>query len=230
MPDRVSVIIAVWNGETYLRDSIDSVLAQTVPATEVIVVDDGSTDGSAALARAFGGIVRVVSQPNSGQAAATAHGVSLASGDFIAINDADDVWTPNKLELQLGVLAADPTVEMVYGLCEQFVSPELDEEFKRRYAPPNAILPGALLQAGLVRRSAFDRVGNFNPALRGAGGADWMGRADEAGVKRVMLDQVTLLRRLHPNNYGRTNVAERDQNLLAVLRDKIRRRAAQQQQ
>ena len=230
MAETVSVIIPVWNCEAYLRECIESVLGQTVPPDEVIVVDDGSTDSSAAIAHSFGGPVRVVSQANAGQAAATAHGVSLADGDYLAFNDADDLWVPTKLEWQLEAMSTDPALELAYGLCEQFVSPELDEELQRRFAPPTAVLPGALPQASLVRRGAFDRVGGFNPALRGAGATDWMGRAAEAGVVRLMLDRVALRRRLHPNNYSRTSVAERDRNVLGVLRDKIRRAAQQQQQ
>jgi glycosyltransferase involved in cell wall biosynthesis len=224
MAETVSAIIAVRNGANYLRESIESMLAQTVAPDEIIVVDDGSTDNTAAIACSFGSVVRVVSQPNAGQAAATAHGIGLATGSCIAVNDHDDLWVPEKQQWQLAALAADPSLDLVYGLCEQFVSPELDEEEQRRFAPPTPILPGALLQAALVRRSAFDRVG-IDPTLRGAGAADWMGRASEAGITRYMLDQVVLRRRLHPTNYGRTNAAERDKYLLSVLRAKIRRTA-----
>ncbi len=232
MAETVSVVIAVYNGEKYLGASIESVLAQTVPPDEVIVVDDGSTDGSAAIARSFGGVVRVVAQDNAGQAAALARGTTLATGTCLAFNDADDLWMPQKQEWQLAALAADPALELVYGLCEQFVSPELGEEEQRRYAPPVAILPGALLQAALVRRAAYERVGGINPTLRGAGATDWMGRLAQAGTTRVMLPEVVHRRRLHANNYGRTQVAERDKNLLAVLRGQIdrRRKAAQQLQ
>jgi glycosyltransferase involved in cell wall biosynthesis len=226
MTETVSAVIAVFNGANYLRESIESMLAQTVPPDEIIVVDDGSTDSSVAIARSFGGTVRVVTQRNSGQAAATAHGISLASGSCLAVNDHDDLWTPDKQELQLAALAADPSLDLVYGLCEQFVSPELGEEEHRRYAPPAPILPGALLQAALVRRSAFDRVGPINPTLHGAGAADWMGRAAEAGIRRHMIDKVVLRRRLHHTNYGRTNPADRDRHLLSVLRAKIRRNAS----
>lgn len=225
MSETVSAIIAVRNGANYLRESIESMLAQTVPPDEIIVVDDSSTDSTAAIARSFGGVVYVATRPKAGQAAATAHGIDLATGSCIAVNDHDDLWVPEKQELQLAALAADPSLDLVYGLCEQFVSPELGAEEQRRFAPPSPILPGALLQAALVRRRAFERVGPIDPTLQGAGTADWMGRASEAGITRRMLNQVVLRRRLHATNYGRTNAAERDKNLLSVLRAKIRRNA-----
>lgn len=230
MLETVSAIVAVYNGERYLQEALESMLAQTVPPDEIIVIDDGSTDASAAIAGSMGGAVRMVTQANAGQAAALAHGVSLATGTYLAFNDADDLWAPGKQETQLAAFAADPALELVYGLCEQFVSPELDEDEQRRYAPAAPTLPGALLQAVLVRRTAFDRVGGINPAMRGAGATDWMGRAVEAGLVQSMLPHPVLHRRLHATNYGRIHAAERDRNLLAVLRDKIRRSAAQQQQ
>lgn len=230
MAETVSAILPVYNGEGYLREALESMLAQTVPPDEIIVVDDGSTDASAAIARSMGGPVRVATQANAGQAAALAHGVSLATGTYLAFNDADDLWAPGKQETQLAAFAADPALELVYGLCEQFVSPELDEGEHRQYAPASPILPGALLQAVLVRRTAFDRVGGINPAMRGAGATDWMGRAVEAGLAQSMLPHVVLHRRLHATNYSRIHAAERDRNLLAVLRDKIRRSAARQHQ
>jgi len=225
MAETVSVIIAVYNGARYLHETLESVLGQTVPPDEVIVIDDGSTDDTPAIAQWFGPALRLVRQDNAGQAAAFAHGLSLATGTCIAFNDADDLWVPQKQEWQLAALAADPALDFVYGLCEQFVSPELGAEEQRRYAPPSPILPAALLQASTVRRRAFARVGGFDPALRNAGVTDWMARSAEAGITRLMLPQVVFRRRLHAGNYGRTHVAERDHNLLAVLRSKIRRNA-----
>src|SRR6218665_1353979 len=212
MAETVSAILSVYNGEKYLGETLESMLAQTVPLHEIIVVDDGSTDGSAALARSFGAGVRVVSQANAGQSAGLAHGMALASGTCFAFNDADDLWAPHKQEWQLAALTADPALDLVYGLCEQFVSPELGEEEQRRYAPPTAILPGALLQASTIRRRAFERTGNIDPTLRGAGAPDWLARSVEAGVTRHFRPQER-----YPRPPART--------LLAVLRSNIRRNA-----
>ena len=224
MAETVSVIITVYNGERYLRECIESVVGQTVPPDEVIVVDDGSTDRSAAIAQSFGAVVSVLRQENGGQAAAVAAGLAQARGTWLAFNDADDLWTPQKQEWQLAALANDPDLDMVFGFSEQFVSPELGPEERRRFAPFVQTMPGRVLPAATVRRRAFDRVGGINPVLRGAGFTDWLARTGPVGVKSAMLPKVVHRRRLHAANYGRTHAAERDRNLLAVLRRQIDRR------
>src|SRR5437667_12630279 len=112
-PPLVSVVIPCYNGERYLAEAIESVLAQRYEPLEIIVVDDGSTDRSAEVARHFGDAVQYVCQPHAGAAAARNRGVGLATGDLIAFLDADDVWTEGRLARQVQVLEADPSVGMV---------------------------------------------------------------------------------------------------------------------
>ena len=93
----ISVVIPVFNGERYIAAAIDSVLSQTRPADEVIVVDDGSSDSTAAVLLSYGGRITVISQPNRGGADATNQGVAAARGAVLSFLDADDLWTPCKL-------------------------------------------------------------------------------------------------------------------------------------
>src|SRR5436305_1029668 len=88
----ISVIIPVYNGERYLGEAIESVLAQSYHWLEIILVDDGSTDGSATVAKQFSPAVQVVRQPNLGAGAARNRGIALAQGEFLAFLDADDLW------------------------------------------------------------------------------------------------------------------------------------------
>lgn len=97
----VSTIIPCYNGAEFLAETLESVLQQTYPAHEIIVVDDGSTDDSAAIAESFGSPVRVVRQENRGESVARNRGIDEASGDWIAFLDADDIWKPRKLERQV---------------------------------------------------------------------------------------------------------------------------------
>src|SRR6516165_7339471 len=98
---RVSVIIPAYNVETFLHQTIESVLHQTYPVAEVIVVDDGSTDRSFEVAKSFGSPVHVLCQVNAGASIARNHALDHASGDLIAFLDADDLWEPQKMERQI---------------------------------------------------------------------------------------------------------------------------------
>jgi len=109
---RISVIIPVFNGERFLGEAIKSALSQTLPPYEILVIDDGSTDGSAQLAESFGPPVRVIRQENRGEAAARNRGIDAAQGDWIAFLDCDDVWKPEKLALQAALLS--PAVNCVH--------------------------------------------------------------------------------------------------------------------
>ena len=100
----VSVVIPCYNGERFIGDTLRSALAQTHAPLEVLVVDDGSKDGSAALAESFGPPVRVIRQPNQGESVARNRGMTEAVGDWIAFLDADDAWHPEKTARQLAAL------------------------------------------------------------------------------------------------------------------------------
>src|SRR6267154_1483950 len=117
-PSRVSVVIPVYNGERYLADAIQSVLDQTYQKFEVIVVDDGSTDGSARVAKRFGGAIRYVHQSNGGVSKARNTGITLAQGTYLAFLDQDDLWLPDKLAVQVAYLDSHPEVGVVYCQCE----------------------------------------------------------------------------------------------------------------
>ena len=109
----VSVVIPTFNCAAYLEEALRSVLAQTHPAREIIVVDDGSTDATASVVASFGAAVSYVFQANAGVAAARNAGMARARGDYIAFLDADDYWAPDKLETQLRLMAACPDVDLV---------------------------------------------------------------------------------------------------------------------
>ena len=111
---RVSVVIPCHNGEHYLREALESALGQTRAPDEILLLDDGSTDKSAEIARSFGPRVTVISQKNVGQSATRNRGIDEARGDFIAFLDADDIWLPDKIERQLRLLETTPDVDLIY--------------------------------------------------------------------------------------------------------------------
>lgn len=203
----ISVIVPVYNGERYLAEAINSVLQQTLPASELIIVDDGSTDRTAEIAKQFtnsrGSIVRYESQPNSGAASARNHGVGFAQGNLLAFLDADDLWTPNKLSLQVKALDESRENEAVFGMLEQFVSPDLDATEKATIHCPDKALPGYTHCTMLIRRAAFLRVGLFETDWSVGEFVAWYLRALEKNLTSVMLPEVVLRRRLHAHNQGR---------------------------
>jgi glycosyltransferase involved in cell wall biosynthesis len=199
----VSALIGVYDGEPYLREAIDSIFAQTYRPLEVVVVDDGSTDGSAEVARSYGDAVVFGQQENKGNGSARNHAVRLASGDLFAFMDADDISPPYRLELQWAALEADPELDVVYGHAREFVSPELTAEQRASVRQP-APEPAPWISANLmlVRREAFERVGPFSEELRVGVTVDWCARARDAGLKSSMLPDVVLERRIHLTNNG----------------------------
>ncbi len=111
---RFSVVVPCYNGQAYLEETLKTALAQTYPAIEIIVVNDGSTDRSREIACSMGPRVTVVDQENRGLSGARNTGARHASGDWIAFLDADDLWIPEKLALQAEAIMADPRLDIVY--------------------------------------------------------------------------------------------------------------------
>ena len=226
MRPQISVMIGVYNAAPYLGDAIESVLAQDYDPIELIVVDDGSDDGSAEVARAYPE-VRYFFQENQGNGGARNTAVAAAGGELFAFLDADDRFTPGKLALQKAALDADPSLDMVFGHVREFLSPELDEETRNALRPPAPEpMPWTAPNLMLIRRRSFERVGPFSSTLRVGVTVDWFARASEAGLRYEILPDVVLERRLHTQNNGLRERDARSQYLQVIRAALERRRAA----
>lgn len=226
----VSCVVPVFNTERYLAAALDSILAQTYQPIEVVVVDDGSTDGTAAVIAAYGDRIHALRQANAGPAAARNRGVRASRGDFIAFLDADDVWHVEKLTRQMARFAERPELDLCFSWARNFWIPELREEEaqfrEHRIAAP---LPGYLASTMVAPRSVFDLVGEFDSGLLFSHTADWVLRAGERGCISEMLPDVLYERRLHHANRSRQlNAASRDEYLTLIKRHLDRQRAARQ--
>jgi glycosyltransferase involved in cell wall biosynthesis len=199
----VGTVIPVRDCEAYLAEAVESVLGQTHRPQDVVVVDDGSTDGSRAVAERYAPNVRCVVQSQGGIGAARNRGASEVDGDFLAFLDADDLWAPDKLERQLAAMARRPELGLVFGHVRQFVSPDLSPSDAARLHCPAEPQAGYLAPVMLVRRHAWDRVGPFSTSTVVSEFLDWLLRAREAGVHEEMLPHVLLHRRLHMTNNSR---------------------------
>jgi len=200
--ERVTVMIGAYNAGRYLAEAIASVLAQTHPAAQLVVVDDGSTDDTGAIAESYGPPVLAIRQENGGMAASRNRAIQEATGDFFAFLDADDRFRSDKLERQLAVFRDDPELDVVYGHVTEFVSPELDAASLELLRPPRDDAPWPTPNLMLVRRESFFRVGLFSTELKVGIGVDWHARSIEAGLRSAVPPVVVLERRLHAENNG----------------------------
>jgi glycosyltransferase involved in cell wall biosynthesis len=181
----VSVIIPTYNSATLVTAAVESALAQTVQPSEVIIIDDGSTDDTRQRLSTYR--VRYLHQPNQGVAAARNLGLRQASGDLIAFLDADDVWHPRKLELQIAAIEADPEL-LLLGTsvfdwpAEQPASVNRAGVIKpmpwRKLAVKNHLVTSSII----VRRTALTRTGDFDTALHGPEDHDLWLRLAEMGT------------------------------------------------
>lgn len=194
-PGLVSAVIIFLNAQRFLQEAIESILAQTYVHWELLLVDDGSSDGSTALARRYAerdpGRVRYLEHPgheNRGMSASRNLGLSHARGEYMAFLDADDVWLKEKLERQVAILSTRPEIDMVYGNTQFWYSwtgspKDLSRDCLRGIGiPPNTVVtppgltilcyplgdaPSPATCSILVRRSTVDVVGGFEAAFRG---------------------------------------------------------------
>lgn len=232
-PPSVSVVIPAYNAERYLGEAIESVLAQTLAPFETIVVDDGSSDGTAAVAGSYSG-VRLISQENAGPAAARNHGFAASAGELVAFHDADDLMTPDKLAVQVAEIA-DPAIGCVLAEQELLVEDGAELPFWAEGTEVPAVMPARPEEFAdepdvhtmtmLVRREVFERVGGFDEEMRAAEDFDWLLRAAEAGIEFARLPRVLLLRRVHSQSLTQDAAAGRAGHFLALKKRIERHRA-----
>ena len=231
MPE-VSVIIPVYNGEKYIEEALESVLAQTFRDFEVIVINDGSTDTTEERLAKYQDRIVYVRQENRGLAATRGRGLELAKGEWIAFLDADDVWLPRKLELQVEFAGRHPeygivTTDALSFEGERTVVPSL----KEWYRPASGNVLENLLfgnwippSAAMIRRECFEKVNTFDvppPAF----GEDWLMWMQIAAYYPVyFIDEVLVRRRLHSASMSSQGGEIQFQCLLRnleILREKI---------
>ena len=223
-PELVSVVVPAWNAAGFLPSTLDSILAQTWPRLEVIVVDDGSTDETSEILAGYGERIRVIRIPNSGGPSRPRNvGVEAAHGDLVAFFDSDDLMEPRKIEVESQVLRACPDVDLV---CTNFRSIDLEgnvltpdylaeyHEFRRDLEPTG--VPGAgrlapeaafhrLVHANFVgtssvvcRRRSILGVGGFDESMKNSDDLDMWRRLADAGSAFAFVDEVLHSYRVNP--------------------------------
>ncbi|MDO4492781.1 MAG: glycosyltransferase [Clostridia bacterium] len=214
---RVSVLMPAYNAERFAAAAVESVLRQTFGDFEIIAVDDGSTDGTAAVLARYPE-VQLIRQRNAGISAARNRALEASVGEYIAFIDADDLWKPDKLRLQVAYLDAHPETEIVYSRFENFTEIAENERTPRQ-TELLEVLDEYHMTTALVRRRLFGRVGLFDPSLRFGEDTEWNIRVRlECPEGIAKTDAVTYLRRIHEENItlSHPNAGKKEMLILGV--------------
>lgn len=230
---KVTVIIPAYNRESYIGKTVDSVLSQSYKNIELIVVDDGSSDGTRKILEEYGKKLTLLEheqRSNKGQSASINVGLKNASGDYVAVLDSDDFWHVDKIKLQVAFLEQNPEVGLVYGNGEGVnatgeylydIYPETHQEFNK---------PGNVLQDcyflvpnnSLVRKSIFDKVGGFDESLRSAQDHDMAIRIAEV-TKLAYINHKWFYYRRHGQSISQNNAELRWNNGFIILAKAVKR-------
>jgi glycosyltransferase involved in cell wall biosynthesis len=208
----VSVIVPVYNGERFVAQALEAILAQDYPALELIAVDDGSTDATAEILARYAR-VRRISQSNSGPSAARNAGIEASTGDLLTFCDCDDMYRPEKVSSQVRHLEQNEDAACVLVHHRAFVEPGTE--------PPAWIMKDDQgVQSPMIRRSVLDTVGGYDPEYRMSETIEWLARMKGAGLRVDVIDDVLVDRRIHGSNlsYERQGLQH---SLLRSLRARI---------
>ncbi|HSE51013.1 MAG TPA: glycosyltransferase family A protein [Gemmatimonadales bacterium] len=220
-----SCIIPVYNGADFLAEAVTSALTQTYPALEVVIVDDGSTDRTPEVARSFGERVRYLRQENAGPAVARNTGLAAARGELVAFLDADDRWDEAKMARQAAVLGAQPELDYVVALVQNFwTDPAAGLRQHPRDHPRTKPIPGYVTGTLLAHRALFDRVGGFDPERSHTDATEWFLRARAAGARGLVVPEVLLYRRMHTGNRSRQMSQGSTDEFLRLLKTSLDQR------
>ncbi|MEN8832994.1 glycosyltransferase family A protein [Pacificibacter sp.] len=215
---KYSVAIAAHNARRTLGETLTSVLSQTIKPAEVVVVDDGSSDATAQIARTASSIVRVIEQENKGSGAAFTRAIRATRCDIVATVDSDDLWLPQKMEKQLQILKNSGPRSFVFAKHRQFQHGSTD-------MTSGEVRPGLLRSDLVFYRDTFDEVGDIIDPPGGRGDmVDWLARAREVGVHFHTIDEVLVMRRAIAGSLSSGRDPEKDRGYLAVAYLAMQRR------
>ena len=216
-----AVIIPAFNREILICAALENVLSQNCQNLDIVVVDDGSTDGTVQRARSYPG-VRVLSQANAGPAAARNFGIAHTHSDFIAFLDSDDLWAPNMLSRLVNELVIDSKLDVAMGL-PQLARIKADGQGDEIFGGPADAFSRSI-SGTVFRRTAFlNKVGLFDRELRFGEDLDWFLRAQECSVQVKRLEVISVFFRRHEGNMTRgKNMV--DLNLLRTFKKSLDRK------
>lgn len=223
----ISVIIPAYNAERYLDQALDSVLCQTFQDFECIVVDDGSTDSTPQIVARRERVVGL-RQDNQGASAARNTGIHASRGEFLTFLDADDLWYPERLKIQLEFHRRRPEIDYSHVELEEQIEggiqvPHWALVRQKKAGSRHPLAPGGLM----IRRSAMIRLGGYNAEFRVGEITEWLTRARAAGLREERIDQTLGVVRIHRHN-TRYDQDKMRAFVLKALHQSIRRKRVEQ--
>ncbi|MBB5751649.1 glycosyltransferase family 2 protein [Prosthecomicrobium pneumaticum] len=215
-----TVVIPAYNAAATLAETIASAFAQTEPPQAVVVVDDGSSDGTAAVAAAIDPRVRVIRKANGGPGSATTAGIHAVATPYFATLDSDDLWLPHKMTVQLDRLDARPDLAAVFAL---------GRLFRDGTAPDESAAPQRMwTRTTMVFRTEAARAVGDLVDFPGYLGEliDWLERGRAAGQRHEMIEEVLALRRVRPGSLSDARNSDRVKGYLHAIHEALKRREA----
>lgn len=221
-PVKLSVILIVRNGAAFIAQALESVYLSHIQPDEIVVVDGDSTDDTCAIAAGFPR-VRIHHQTSQGIANAYNEGIAQSHGELLAFISHDDMWLPGKLDRQVAYLDAHPDTPFTLTMIQHFLEPgtAIPARFRPEFlAQP---VPGWIMEALVIRRTVFDKVGLFDPSYPVGEDTDWFARARDAGMIGEVLPEVLVRKRVYGGNASLVN-PEMNSLLLRALRGSLARK------
>lgn len=210
----------IKNGSNYMKEALKAIKAQNVDM-EIIVIDDGSTDETSEIAKSFGCIV-VKHEICKGLVISKNTGLKHAKGQYIMFHDHDEIMNENALPQMLQEIKQDDKTFAVMAKLKDFFSPELPPEDTKKVLIKSEPYCGLFSGAILMKKEVFNIVGFFDENLKAGDIIEWSGKMAKHNLQIKRLDLISVNRRIHNSNFGRTNKAKEYQDYASILRSKIK--------
>ncbi|MDS3861157.1 glycosyltransferase [Thermosynechococcaceae cyanobacterium BACA0444] len=219
----ISVVMVVKNGEPYLSEAIDSIVTQTYPVDEIILIDGNSTDRTAIIAQSYD-LVQYQLQREPGLAQAYNQGIESAEGEFIAFLSHDDRWLPQKLQLQIELMKREPNLGYTITNFCYFTESAPEDAYSFKPSLLKQELTGRIMETLVARKSVFKQVGLLSPSLAFANDVEWFIRAEQKNIPMKTIPQILLHKRVWSGNTATINAGVNSQELLNILRQHIQQK------
>lgn len=223
MKSTYAMIMAVRNAEKYLEETLESVFTQTLPASEIYVIDEFSTDRTLEIIQSFGSQITLLSNFVGGMAGAFNLAIPKIESEFITFLDGDDLWLPTKSEKQIQFLNENPEYDVV---CCRVLNFTKASKENKEYNSTREFAPSRLFTASTFRKSTFEKFGMLDSTAGHFGWLyDWWSKADDSGIRYGTIDEVLFHRRIHENNSWIRDRELGNKTVIDIARRNIKRRS-----